>query len=171
MNRYSIKANTEVFEDNFNDFEENFANNLENYTSEQLIQEIRKRGDLMIVGNWFTKEHIMDLCGANEMEATAFMGDCDPCENDAVLESANIELQALYENWQDEDDQCLSEQKDEYIQVAGELISKKSLIEELEGLGTEEEIDDYIKNACLNDFYGDETYCRHFSRWLEINND
>lgn len=83
--------------------------NINNYTSEQLIQEILKRGDLMIVGKWFTKEYIMELCGANEMEATAFMGDCDPQENDAVLESADIELQALFDNWQDEDDQIIND--------------------------------------------------------------
>ena len=83
--------------------------NINNYTSEQLIQEIRKRGDLMIIGNFYNKKHIMELCNANEMEATAFMEDCDPQENDATLESAGIELQALFENWQDEDDQIIND--------------------------------------------------------------
>jgi hypothetical protein len=83
--------------------------NLENFTTEQLIMELKKRTDMMFVGNFYDKEQIMELCGANEMEAKDFMEDCNPREDDAVLENADIELQGLFENWQDENEQIIND--------------------------------------------------------------
>jgi hypothetical protein len=84
-------------------------NNLENFTTEQLIMELKKRTDIMFVGNFYDKEQIMELCGANENEAKDFMEDCNPREYDTVLENADLELQALFENWQDENDQIIND--------------------------------------------------------------
>ena len=83
--------------------------NLESFTTKQIIAELKKRTDMMFVGNFYDKEQIMELCGANEMEAKDFMQDCNPRENDAVLENADLELQALFENWQDENDQIIND--------------------------------------------------------------
>lgn len=82
--------------------------NLENFTTEQIIAELKKRTDIMFVGNFYDKEHIMDLCSANEMEAEAFMQDCNPRHYDWFLESISTELQQLFENWQDENDQIIN---------------------------------------------------------------
>ncbi len=78
--------------------------NLSNFTTEELMQEIRNRNDIVIVGNWYYKDHIMDCCDATEEEATAFLDEVDT-DNDAVLENANENLQTLFENWKDEREQ------------------------------------------------------------------
>jgi len=82
---------------------------LQQISSEELIAELKKRTDMMFVGNFYDKEQIMELCGANEMEAKDFMEDCNPREDDAVLENADIELQGLFENWQDENEQIIND--------------------------------------------------------------
>jgi hypothetical protein len=106
----SAEASKEYFnfEDNFAKLIEN-EHNLENFTTEQLIAELQKRTDIMFVGNFYDEGRIWGLCGANQMEAKAFMEDCKPWESDTVIENADIELQALFENWQDENDQIIND--------------------------------------------------------------
>jgi hypothetical protein len=80
-------------------------NELKQYTSEKLMQELKRRNDIIIIGNWYFKQHITDLCGATPEEADAFLDECDPQENDAVLENANLELQELFDTWREEREQ------------------------------------------------------------------
>jgi hypothetical protein len=59
----------------------------------------------------------------------------------------------------------------DYVKVAGEWLNKRDFAEVLEGYGTAEEIEEYIECGGMDDFYGDETYTEHFSRWLETKQD
>jgi hypothetical protein len=78
---------------------------LELYTSEELMREIKRRRDIVILGNFYSKQQITDLCGATPEEADAFLDECDPADNDAVLENANLELQELFDTWKEEREQ------------------------------------------------------------------
>ena len=75
------------------------------YTSEELMREIKRRNDITLVGNWFFNRHIIELCGATPEEADAFLEECDPQENDAVLENAKLGLQEVYDTWKEEREQ------------------------------------------------------------------
>jgi hypothetical protein len=59
----------------------------------------------------------------------------------------------------------------DYVKVAGEWLNKRDFAEVLEGYGTAEEIEEYIECGDKSDFYGDELYTEHFSRWLQSKQD
>jgi hypothetical protein len=80
-------------------------NELKKYSSEELAGELKRRNDIIIIGSWYFKQHITDLCGATPEEADHFLDECDPAENYSVIENANLELQEIYDTWKEEREQ------------------------------------------------------------------
>ena len=73
---------------------------LKDFTTEELMQEIRNRNDIVIVGDWYDKECIVDCCDATEEEASAFLDEVDT-GNDGIWEDASTNLQTLFSNWKE----------------------------------------------------------------------
>ena len=95
----------------------------------------------------------------------------EQCAEDGVVENvySHTEKWTIYNK--DIMDKQYVPHHDDYIKVAGECLNKRALAAYLDGCGTAEEIEEYIECGDMSDFYGDETYTEHFSRWLESKQD
>lgn len=95
----------------------------------------------------------------------------EQCAEDGVVEDVYLHTEKWIINNKDIMDKQGVPHEADYVKMAGEWLDKRDFAKILEGCGTEEEVEEYIEEADKGDFYGDETYAEHFSRWLQSKQD
>lgn len=76
---------------------------LKDIPSEMLLNIVNARSDMSIIGDWFCKQQIMELCEATAEEADCFLDDEGGLhENDAIRDQATTDLQDTFDNWKQE---------------------------------------------------------------------
>ena len=76
---------------------------LKDITSEMLLNIVNSRSDMSIIGDWFCKQQIMELCEATADEVDCFLDDEGGLhKNDAIREQATIDIREVFEVWKEE---------------------------------------------------------------------
>jgi hypothetical protein len=76
---------------------------LKDIPSEMLLNIVNSRSDMSIIGDWFCKQQIMELCEATAEEVDCFLDDEGGLhENDAIREQATFDLREAFDGWKEE---------------------------------------------------------------------